>query len=400
MRAVSKGRNKGKVAHDDTTLGNTAQHSKDEASTVSRGGNNVNVVPTSTASEHKGSTTLYGRVYSLAKRGRGYLVTQLGLILPSIILLLLGFKELPRSVPLLNIIEQHPVGSPIIGGILLLVAMIALIISFGPEPKNSGNTPKRSKDWRSWRWMIATAMSTTSFIISSTLLAIVLIRPPWCPSSLCPLPQFVVATNPQGIHDDNLDMYFTTLQSTSFVLPDDSLHHPLNKLPESKNPGSIGAVRIDKGKPSSVYRVVLGVHSLLQNPRNILIENVALVIASLPPIPHPLNIWNSGSRIDYHTNPYLVSYRGLTGQRILVASYVSVQPVHVELSPGEPDQLDMQVSSRVPVDLRFRCQVTYHVAGESRLHILVLPMIFEVVFSDSSNWHEYQLRNGTFVAKS
>ena len=158
-------------------------------------------------------------------------------------------------------------------------------------------------------------------------------------------------------------------------------------------------MRIDKGKPSSVYRVVLGVHSLLQNPRNILIENVALVITSLPPIPHPLNVWSSGSGIDYHTNPYLVSYRGLTGQRVLVASYVSVQPVHVELNPGEPDQLDVQVSSRVPVNLQFHLQITYHVAGESQLHVLMLPMTFQVMFSESSNWHEYLLRNGTFIPK-
>src|SRR5437868_8324728 len=180
MRVVSKGRNKAKVAHGETPPGSTAQRSKDEASTVSRSGDDVNTTPN--ASEHKGSTTLYGRLYSLAKRGRTYLVTQLGIILPSIILMLLGFKELPQSIPLLTIVKQYPVGSPVIGGILLLVSLTALLISFGPEPKENGNVPKRSKDWPSWRWRIATAMSTTSFIFSSTLLAIVLIRPPWCPS--------------------------------------------------------------------------------------------------------------------------------------------------------------------------------------------------------------------------
>jgi hypothetical protein len=56
MRVVSKGRNKAKVAHGETLPGSTAQRSKDEASTVSRSGNDVNTTPN--ASEHKGSTTL------------------------------------------------------------------------------------------------------------------------------------------------------------------------------------------------------------------------------------------------------------------------------------------------------------------------------------------------------
>jgi hypothetical protein len=46
-------------------------------------------------------------------------------------------------------------------------------------------------------------------------------------------------------------------------------------------------------------------------------------------------------------------------------------------------------------------QVTYHVIGELAEHTLILPNIFEIIFSDSANWHQYQLNSdGHLVATS
>ncbi len=82
---------------------------------------------------------------------------------------------------------------------------------------------------------------------------------------------------------------------------------------------------------------------------------------------------------------------------MLPAEFVSQLYGGIELAPGEADQLIIQVSSHMIADLHFRAQVTYRVSNESQLHVLLLPHVFEVVFSDNSNWHEYQLENGRFL---
>ena len=346
-------------------------------------------------SEDKGKTSFYGRVYSLSKRGRRYLVTQLGVILPSIILMLLGFKELPKSIPLLTIVKQYPVGSPIVGGILLLVALIALFISFGPEPKEpkaSGNAPKQSNDWRSWRWIIATAMSTTSFIVSSSLLAVVLIRPSWCPASLCPQ-----ITNPLGVHDANLDMYFLTFQSSAIVIPGDPARASVTDVSNEKSSHTVNAVLLKNHAPSSIYRIVLVVRSLYQGQFNILIDKVALIVYDRPITPR-LNVWVRNPNEHFDVSRYGIVYHGEGNGAVLLATYQQSPNGFTQLAANEADQLDVQIKSYIPVDLKFKIQVTYHIATEQKTYSLQLPEIFEVVFSDLSNWHQYQLQGNHFVA--
>lgn len=378
------------------TQAGTIARSTNEGSTVSSDGNTTSPT-TPSNSVNKERATLYGWVYSLSKRGRGYLVKQLVLILPSIVLVLFGFKELPRSVPLFTFIEHHPIGSPIIGGVLLLITLTTLLISFGPEPQNTSKTPNQKKEWYSRLLMLATATSTTCCIFSTTLLVVVLARPSWCPTPLCPPLQTVtkIMTNPQGVHDANLEIYFLTFQSASYAIPGNSIENP-PYLPDDKNPRSIGTVRIDS-QLSSVYRVVLEAHSLYQGKYSILIDQVTVVIKKVPPGPRPLDVWTKGSLLNYAANPYQVVYDGQESGQVLPATYLPVPYARVQLTSGESDQLDVQVRSHVVADIQFQMQVTYRIATESRKYTLTLPTVFEVVFSDAENWHLYALQGGSFV---
>jgi hypothetical protein len=108
-------------------------------------------------------------------------------------------------------------------------------------------------------------------------------------------------------------------------------------------------------------------------------------------------VWTRSPAVGYLTNFYQAAYRGEQKNNVLPAKFVSQLYGGIELAPGEADQLNIQVSSRVIADLRFRVQVTYRVSNESQLHVLLLPRVFEVVFSDNSNWHEYRLENGRFL---
>src|SRR5205807_373882 len=115
----------------------------------------------------------------------------------------LGFKELPKNIPLLEIFNQFPITTPIIGGMLLVVNIAAIAISFGPEPKGLPPGPTANPEIRNQLWKVATIMSTASFLLSTCLLAIVLVRPTWCPPSLC---QPVAAVNPNAVRDENLEL--------------------------------------------------------------------------------------------------------------------------------------------------------------------------------------------------
>ena len=389
--AKATSRNKAKVVHSGTSTASTAQSSKGGSSAVPSGASDANT-STDRVSESKEGTTLYGRIRSLAKHGRKYLVAQLGLAIPSIFLMLLGIKEMPHSIPMLSIIEQHPVASPIIGGILLVVALAGLIISFSPEPGDRGNALKRGNNWHSRNWIIATAMSTTSFVVSSTFLAVVLIHPSWCPSSLCS-----DLYNPNGVHDKNLEAYFLTFESSAYAIPGDPAHTSLLDVSNERNPGTIGAVLIKNGKSTSIYRIVIMLRSYYQGKYSILIDQVTLIVADLPLLPRPLKVWPRGSNISYDASRYGITYDGEGKGSHLPTKDLRSQNGYTQLASQESDPVDVQIDSRVPVNLKFQIQVTYHIATDSMEYTLTLPQTFEVVFSDRSNWHTYQPQTGHFA---
>ena len=338
-----------------------------------------------TINEKREDTLLYQLSTKWLKLG----ALLINLIVPSIIGILFGFNPLPQTVPLLNILQQHPFASLILSGILLLMTLFALILSRRLELRFFGGISQLQVAQSNRLWIGLTGMSTISFLLCLTLLGMVWFRPSWCPNALCPPAQPI--TSSTGVHDSYLDLYPLAVQSLFFELPGNPDQYSQNNLPEN-----VGVVNVDTRHLSS-DGIVVGVHSLQQGRFGIVIEQVAIVIESIPPMPRPLNVWTRNPAVGYLTNFYQVTYGGEQNNAILPATFVSQLYGGIILAPGEADQLDIQISSRVIADLRFRIQVTYRVSNETQLHVLLLPRVFEVVFSDNSNWHEYRLENGRFL---
>jgi hypothetical protein len=346
------------------------------ASTVSEGERNVSV---SSPSESQKSP-----FHILGERWRQGLAGLASIIEGLIVSVVLGFSPWPDSSPVTTFISQRPTVALVMGGTLVAVTFISLLILYWPKLGNvSGNS-------YGLHWLFSTAMPVVGYVLFAILLVVVLIRPVWCPTSICPAPQLVPITNPQGIHDDNLEIYLTAIQSASYVIPDDPARYSLSNLPTT-----ISAVRKDSQAP---YRVVLGVHSLQQGHYGMIIEEVALVVTQVPSVPSPLNVWINSPGLDYHSNPYKVIYKGQAVGTTLAATYdASIPDGYVQLAAGEADELDIQVVSPEIARLQFQVEVTYRVTNESQLHTLMLKNVFEVVFSDVSNWHAHYLKDGRLV---
>jgi hypothetical protein len=353
------------------------------------------------APANKVHTMLYRYVYRLSKAAQGYMIKTMPLIIPSVVLMLLGFKQLPSNIPLLNLAKEHRVASPIIGAVLLLLFVAAMIIPLFPKPKSSNENDgsQGNTGWPNRPWMIATGMSTTSFLISSILLLIVLIRPVWCPSTLC----LTLAPAPliYGPHDANLEIDFTAIQSPAYVLTKNPAQYSLssNNLPTSNDRTSIGAVQIDARKPSSPYIVAFTIHNLRSIGYPMIIEEVALVVKQTPSTPEPLNVLAQPPSLLYENtsgNLYNVDYQGQRVNAALPASYVHLPGGYVQLKPTETDSLYLQVTPRLATatDLRFSLRITYRIANEARRYSFTPPYVFEIVFAKAWNWHPYQLQGG------
>lgn len=324
----------------------------------------------------------------------------------AVVTTLLGLNPAPQTTPLVSVIRRYPLPSFIIGAFVLFASFSALLIvrSATPRPVTAGgdgggdsssNGGDDAADvlggWHVPRVLISAGVSTLSTAAFIALLLIVLTRPTWCPTALCPAAQRVVVTNPNGAHDSDMEIYLTAVQGTTYELPADVASYTLDNAPTA-----VPVLRIDD-PTAPVYRVALGAHSLLQGRYSIVIERVALVVTSVPASPRPLNVWLKGPNGNYQVNPYLATYHGEGSGAVLPVTYTAQQDGFVLLSPGEADELDIRLQSRVLADLRFQVQVTYRVSNESQEHTLTLPQTFEVIFTDVSNWHLYEFQSGRLV---
>lgn len=242
------------------------------------------------------------------------------------------------------------------------------------------------------QWLKMSAMLLLPVIVLGLILTPLLVfRPSWCPSWLCPTPQVLLAKG--GAHDSNIQVTFQTLQSSIKVIPGDPSSYTLGNLPTSRDAQLITTNQV------LPYRVVLKIHSLQQGRFGLVIDRVVLVVNSQAQlIPYPLRVWVADNVTKYTNNLYRVTYRGQGAKAVLTALYVAQQSGSVFLLPGETDELSLEVRSNFVVDLHFQVQVTYHLIGQLVTHTLTLPNIFEVIFSDPANWHPYQLQDGHLVA--
>src|SRR5207245_1213605 len=100
-----------------------------------------------------------------------------------------------------------------------------------------------------------------------------------------------------------------------------------------------------------------------------------------------------GASLDYRTNLYDVSYDGQEMGSVIPGTYLPLTNAHMQLAPGETDDIEVQMTSHVLADIKYRILVTYRVGNEAISHTLILPNIFEVIFSNISNWDVCQIRN-------
>jgi tetratricopeptide (TPR) repeat protein len=214
----------------------------------------------------------------------------------SILSILMGFT-VPVSPPLLVLIRANAVVALLIGGGLVAITILSWFLSRGPEPTVPGSKGNLPFSRRLLLSNLAATSSTTLFVL---LLATVLIRPPWCPTALCPAP--VVLTH--GYHDNNLELDVLAIQSAYSVIPGELSQYSLQHLP----PGNVSAVLVGPQTTTLPYRVAIKAHSLAQGRYSIIIEQVALVVQPVPSIPYPLNVWYQGEPLDYNSTPYLLNY--------------------------------------------------------------------------------------------
>ena len=326
----------------------------------------------------------------LAKFWRGALAFLATVVTTNIASIVLGFAPEPDSFPPIKAIMQHPVISLLIGIILSFITIASFLVGRTPKQKNDNKAPAQKKAWRLPHWVLSTSISTISFTLFLSLLGVVLIRPAWCPTEICPAAQ--ILTRPDSTRDANLEIYFSAIQSSYYTIPGDPASYSLSNLPEN-----IAALRIDQQATFPPYRVAVGIHSLQQSGFSMVIEDVALVGVNAPPTPRPLNVWLKGESRDYNRNLFRVVYNGQPTGFPISATYEPLPAGHVQLRPGEADELDLQIASRLLIDLQFQVQVTYRIANETAEHVLKLSNHFEAIFSDASNWHLYQLQNGHLV---
>jgi hypothetical protein len=228
-------------------------------------------------------------------------------------------------------------------------------------------------------------------IMGIVLTPLLILRPSWCPALLCPVPQPLISQG--GVHDSNLQVTFQTFQSSYKMLSSDPASYNLSNLPTAD-------AQLIARSQVLPYRVVLKIHSLQQRPPGLVINRVTMVVDKVAQeIPYPLRVWVVNSVSLYDNNLYQVIYSGQTSGATLTAIYTTQPFSHVSLIAGETDEFALEIRSSVVTELRFQVQVTYQVLGQFASHTLLLPTIFEIIFSDHANWHPYVL-NGHMIPAS
>jgi hypothetical protein len=309
---------------------------------------------------------------------------------------LLGFNDLPSSLPLLNLMRTHP---PL--GIGLLAALSGLLIlsplfGWGGGLRTPGAGDGDPDGERVNRLVVATVVSSTSVLLFVSLLATVVLRPTWCPTSICPPDPYF----PGGVNDGTLEVFYTATQSTTYAIPGDVGRYSLgaNNLPQE-----MGAIRGDVPRTDArytPYRAVIGVRNLQRDPgAGLIIEQVSVVLDGVSAPDVPLNVWSPGPPIDYSSNPYLATYRGEGAVARLIAPSAHTPPTHTELRAGESDAIDVEVVSQTVAAIQFHVELSYSVIGGAPLRTLAFSKHeFALVFSTVANWHVYQLdQEGRFA---
>jgi hypothetical protein len=302
-----------------------------------------------------------------------------------------GLQRVTGDNALSTWVDSHPISLLLLVVLPILFSVVAVGVGFllsrRRPPVTLGGSAVRPL-------LIGTStLSVISTLLLSTVLLAIAFRPPGCPPILCP--------QVPGPHDQNLEAALTAIQSSAYLIPHSPSQYSLDRLPASTGVSAI-AVYPTTAEPDGVvdspYRVVIRVHSLQRGQFGMFIESVTLNVHRVQRVPEPLRVWMMSATLNYAANPYRATYAGEAPGDDVATVYAGPVPnAHVQLAPGESDELGIALTSRPEGDLQFQVKLGYRISSEQVVRTLSLPYTFEVVFSHSLKWQRYQLKAGSFT---
>jgi hypothetical protein len=305
--------------------------------------------------------------------------------------LLLGLTAAPSTIPLLALIRTHPPIGIGLGAVLLLVLIIAPLVGAPQDaPDEPGVAPEASRA-RTRVWLAtSTSLVTTALLFG--LIGLITIRPSWCPTSICPAPQLIVVTNPNGVNDGVMEAYYLAQQGAAFMMTEDPASYTFNNLPST-----IGAMEL--GSTGQPYRAVIGIHSLQRNTRyGLAIDGVDALLDQATPVTGPVNAYLAGASLAYNNHVSSFTYSQQATPSVLPTQAPELATV---LEVGGSDDLEVQVTTREEVALQFRLQVRYHeIVGDPHSRTLIVPHEFGITFIAPAHWRPYVFSGGKMTPQA
>src|SRR5206468_7509265 len=131
-------------------------------------------------------------------------------------------------------------------------------------------------------------------------------------------------------HDANLDVYFISFQSTTYVIPGNP--QKPDYIPNSADPRSIGAMPLNAAATTAPYTIAIGLHSLYTGIYSILIDKVMLLVTNVNAVPDPLHVYPVVLLTKYSTtNPSRFVYQGQRVHQAIADTYSTSSFPRVEL---------------------------------------------------------------------
>ena len=171
------------------------------------------------------------------------------LVVAGVVAILFGFNPSPSSIPILTEIQRYPLIG--LAAVLLFILFTSLAVFLERHP-DIFEGPRQVPSVLSV--LTSVVLSSTGFVLFTALLVVVLARPSWCPTQICPAAP--VVHQPGSAYDSNLEIYPIGVQSTTFAIPG----YPPSYTAQTA-PKSIGVERLDT-TPEDVYKVAFSLHNL------------------------------------------------------------------------------------------------------------------------------------------